>query len=73
MDRMLISSNMIRSLLGKLARRVICKKLGKNVLVSFPGDIDICTEEDGKVINARLLIDVTMRTDELFSLIARED
>lgn len=73
MDSMVISSKLLKRAIENLARRVIRKKLGKNVTIRFPSDIELHSENNGEILNVRMTLDVTAFTNDIFSLFAKEE
>ena len=73
MDEMTISSNILRGAIGKIARRVISKKLGKNVIVNFPGQITVRSIEDGSKLKATFTVELTMSAKDIYDLLSKEE
>lgn len=74
MDEVKIKSNIMRSLLRKIAGRVISKKVGKNIVVEFPEGVDICTSgEKGEHLKATFKVEVCINKADLYELIFKEE
>lgn len=74
MDEMRIRSDILKSLIQKIARRVISKKLGKEVWIKFPDDIDVHSlGEKGERLKASFKVEIVMNKNDLFDLVFKED
>ena len=74
MDEVKIQSNIMRSLLRKIAGRIISKKVGKNIVVEFPEGVDICTSgEKGERLKATFKAEVYISKADLFEIIFKEE